>query len=273
MQSVVDRIYKYYEKENDKPPRDYLGASQLGADCERAIWYDYRWAKKKIFSGRMHRLFARGRLEEERLISDLKNALFATIQTIDPFTSEQLRAEAFEGHFSGSMDSIATGIDLDDPEKLFVLEFKTHNDRSYNDLVKNKVKNSKRQHYVQMQLYMGLFNIDQALYLAVNKDIEALYEEIVYFDKEMFDALMNKAERLIWSEQPPERINENISFYKCKMCDFKNVCHKVEKMDMNCRTCIHSEPMKNATWGCNKFSRTLDFEDQLKGCNKHDPIT
>ena len=35
----------------------HLGASIIGKDCERALWYDFRWVTRWAFTGRMLRLF------------------------------------------------------------------------------------------------------------------------------------------------------------------------------------------------------------------------
>lgn len=269
---LVDRIYKHYEARNDEPPRAYLGASQLGAECERATWYGYRWVKPSSFGGRMLRLFETGHLAEIRFAGDLE-AVGINVNTIDPNTGEQFRAVALEQHFSGSMDGIATGIDEKDPDKKYILEFKTHNEKSFNLLVKVGVENSKWQHYVQMQVYMGLFDIHQALYLAVNKNNDELYSEIVEFNREKFNLFMEKAKRIIVTSEPPAKLNNSPSFFKCKMCDYKDICHNGSSAAVNCRTCVHSGPAKGGMWKCRKYNRVLDVDMQAKGCPDHDPIT
>ena len=53
----------------DEGFRTHLGASLIGGECSRALWYGFRWATKPKFSGRILRLFNRGHLEEARFIS------------------------------------------------------------------------------------------------------------------------------------------------------------------------------------------------------------
>jgi hypothetical protein len=100
------------------------------------------------------------------------------------------------GHFGGSLDGVAKGLP-EAPKTPAVLEFKTHNDKSFTDLVKNKVQASKPQHYDQMNIYMGLMELDRALYMAVNKNTDDLYTEWVHFVQDRFHQLMAKAEHLI----------------------------------------------------------------------------
>lgn len=54
--------------ESDNKPRFYCGASAIGEECPRARWYDFRWASKVHFEGRMLRLFDRGHKEERRVL-------------------------------------------------------------------------------------------------------------------------------------------------------------------------------------------------------------
>lgn len=56
----------------DTEPRAHLGASIIGRDCYREIWYSFRWFTKKQFEGRMLRLFATGFKYEKRFIAVLE---------------------------------------------------------------------------------------------------------------------------------------------------------------------------------------------------------
>jgi hypothetical protein len=61
------------------PPREYLGASRLGAACERQLQYEYAKAPVdhgKGFSGRLLRIFERGHRTEDMVIRWLRMAGF-----------------------------------------------------------------------------------------------------------------------------------------------------------------------------------------------------
>jgi len=56
-----------------EPPRPHLGSSLLGHPCDRYLWLNFRWAVQEEFSGRILRLFRRGQLEENQIVSDLRS--------------------------------------------------------------------------------------------------------------------------------------------------------------------------------------------------------
>ena len=69
---TVDAIYAAYEAAADDGYRDHLGASLIGAACERALWYSFRWATRARHAGRRLRLFETGYLAEARFVADLR---------------------------------------------------------------------------------------------------------------------------------------------------------------------------------------------------------
>ena len=73
---LSDKIYEAYKKEvADKPQRlSRIGASGVGKECVRAIWFDWRGATKPEFPGRILRLFETGHQQEARVLADLERA-------------------------------------------------------------------------------------------------------------------------------------------------------------------------------------------------------
>src|SRR5260370_37914849 len=69
---VIPHIKDVYESDNSF--RRHLGASIIGIECARQIYYSFRWFKKRHFSDQRLRLVNRGHLEEARFI-----ALFLSI--------------------------------------------------------------------------------------------------------------------------------------------------------------------------------------------------
>ena len=108
---------------------------------------------------------------------------------------------------------------------MHVLEFKTHNAKSFADLQKNGVAKSKPVHYAQMQLYMALTGMTRAMYLAVNRDNDELYSERVNADADEAKRLIEKAERIIFAPEPPPGVSTKPDWYECKMCDHYDLCH------------------------------------------------
>lgn len=282
LDTTVKRIYDGYEaRARIAPPRVHLGASEIGGDCERAIWYSFRWVKTKEFPGRILRLFDTGKLEEDRIVADL-NAIGAEVRAFDMRTGRQYRIEAFGGHFGGSLDGLVKGV-IEAPRTWHVLEMKTHNDNSFISLTEKGVRESKPDHYYQMQVYMGLSHeaplsdvgvLDRAFYIAVNKNTDQIYIERVHYDMVAFERMMNKARRVIFGTTAPVKISTSATSIPCKWCNFKEVCHGKIGEDfvrplVNCRTCLHSTPYDDGTWRCEKWNRVLPPVEQRAGCEKH----
>lgn len=74
---VAEDINKYVIREYDGGHRNHLGASLIGHDCKRYLWYIFRWAFRETYKdeashARMQRLFNRGHREEARFIEWLE---------------------------------------------------------------------------------------------------------------------------------------------------------------------------------------------------------
>ena len=261
-----EAIFAGYEADASDGFRSHLGASLIGKACERALWYDFRWITKARFEGRVLRLFETGNREEERLVRNLRRT-GATVLEVDPETGRQFRVQAHGGHFGGSLDGVAIHL-LEAPKAWHVLEFKTHSNKSFTDLVAKKVRESKPQHFAQMQIYMHLMGMNRAMYLAVNKDTDDLYVQRVEADVAYTEQLLEKARRIIFAPTPLPRISEEPSWYQCRLCDHADVCHGPRAAEINCRTCLHSTPVEGG-WHCDRHQKPLSEVDQRTGCEQH----
>jgi hypothetical protein len=261
-----EAIFRGYEEDAGSGFRSHLGASLIGKDCERALWFDFRWTTPVRFPGRVLRLFETGQLEEARLVRNLRRT-GATVLEVDPETGRQFRVQAHGGHFGGSMDGVALGL-LEAPRTWHLLEFKTHSAKSFADLVAKKVRESKPQHYAQMQIYMHLGGLTRGMYVSVNKDTDDLYVERVEVDATYAQALLDKAGRVIFAVQPGPRISEDPAWFQCRLCDHQAVCHGQASAAVNCRTCLHATPVDGG-WACERHQRSLSEAEQCAGCENH----
>lgn len=255
-----------YEGQKDEF-RSHLGASMIGRECPRELWYNFHWAKPPSFEGRMLRLFNRGHLEEPRLVAMLM-MIGCEVWSQDA-DGNQFRISGVGGHFGSAIDGVLNNCP-DVPDEPILGEFKTHNDKSFKKLVADGVKKAKFEHYVQMQIYMGEYQLRYALYLAVNKNDDMLHGEIVEFDQPIYDTYMARADKIILSTTIPTRISDNSSFWKCMYCDFREICHLSGTPSVNCRTCAGSVPTEDGKYHCVKFSVVLDKKMQLTGCQEYD---
>ena len=262
-----DAIFAAYEADASNGFRSHLGASLIGKDCERALWYDFRWTTRVNHPGRLLRLFETGQLAEARLVQNLRRT-GATVLEVDPETGRQFRVQAHGGHFGGSLDGVALNL-LEAPRTWHVLEFKTHSAKSFGDLVAKCVRESKPQHFAQMQIYMHLTGITRAMYIAVNKDNDDLYVERVEADATFATRLLDKAQRVIFAAVPPDRISPDPTWYQCRLCDHAPLCQAGESPpEVNCRTCLHATPVKGG-WHCERHQKSLSEPDQRAACANH----
>lgn len=250
--------------------RSHMGGSLIGGECARAIWYGWRWVTKPKFPGRILRLFNRGHLEEARFIALL---LMIGVQVYQQDAQgNQFRISHANGHFGGSGDGVGVGIPDLDPATAALLEFKTHGEKSFKELVAKGVRDAKFEHYVQMNVYMRKMGLAVALYAAVNKNTDELYMEIVVLDIAVADQFLDRGEKLISLQDPPSRLNESPGFWKCRFCDHRGVCHNLPgaKAEVNCRTCKFSQPGENGQWVCNRYDQIIPKELQLTGCKDYE---
>lgn len=278
-----------YEGEKDEF-RSHLGGSMIGRECARELYYNFRWAKAPKFPGRMIRLFNRGHLEEPRLVA-LMMMLGCEVWSHDE-NGNQFKVSYYGGHFGSAIDAVVGGCQ-EFPDIPVLGEFKTHNDKSfkklagsnwkdYLDYVANPylpavefdgagVKIAKFEHYIQMILYMGYFNLTHAIYLAVNKDNDLLYGEIIEFDQAIYDMYVNRAGKIVFMNSGiPPRISENSGFWKCRFCAFKPICHQGEAPAVNCRTCAASCAVETGEWQCITFEKYIDKKTQMAACHEYD---
>lgn len=270
-------------REDSDPFRNHLGASLIGRDCPRELWYAFHWATHphdipqyhdgvcdgpncelcKFHRGRMLRLYNRGHIEEARFLAMLK-MIGCEVWQHDQY-GKQFGVSYHEGHFGGSSDLVVRGIP-DDPTQPLLTECKTHNAKSFAKLQSEGVRSSKFTHFIQMQIYMGGLQLERALYLAINKDNEDLYGELVSFDREQYWRYIERAGNLINLTEPPKKINESPGWYTCRFCDQRLLCHQGKPPHRNCRTCVFSSPTSNALWHCSNLGVNLNKQQQLLAC-------
>ena len=245
--------------------REHLGASLIGHACDRHIWYAFRWAKRPDFDGRLLRLFDRGKREEAVVAEELR-AIGVELHTDE--NGQQINCRDESGHFGGSVDGIGRGFP-EAPKTWAILEVKTHAARSFTDMKKKGVAESKPQHYAQMQSYMGLLGLDRAMYLAVNKDNDELYTEWVHFDEDAFAQMKVRARRIIDAKEPPAKLSEEPTHWQCKLCPYFSLCHEQAVAEMSCRTCCHASPVASGAWQCELRSALSHTGKQKEGCDDH----
>lgn len=267
--STIKAIVQHYEDHQDDGFRAHLGGSLIGRLCDRALWYTFHWCTTVRHSGQLLRLFQTGHLAEERFVADLRSVGITVFET-DPATGEQFRVSACNGHFGGSFDGVGQGF-MEAPKTWHLIEMKTHNEKSFNTLVKKGVREAKPEHFAQMQVYMYLADpkLTRAFYIAVNKNTDELYGERVRLDPAIGKACLDRASAIIDSDWPTNKISDDPSWYLCKFCDHHAICHGQTAPAVNCRTCLHSTPIEDGEWRCARHDMEIPLSVQKNGCDAH----
>lgn len=293
---VLPHIHDAYRGEQDNGFRSHLGASVLGGECDRALWYGWRWYTRSSFSGKMLRLFNRGHLEEGRFIALLLTCGIKIYQQDEH--GKQFKISHLLGHVGGSGDGVLVGIPDLDVGIAALGEFKTHGEKSFKELAGDNwnkfleftfgdaedptpqlftgtgVKEAKFEHYVQMQLYMYKMGLTIALYVACNKNTDEIYCELVPLDIPCAEMMLARGERIVRAEHPPAKISNSPGFWRCKFCPHLAPCQLKAVPERNCRTCIHSRPdleHGESEWECSFHAQKIDKLIQLKGCDSYTP--
>lgn len=176
------------------------------------------------------------------------------------------------GHHAGHSDGRARNIPDYDRwgltlEQWVLLEFKTHNERSFNELAASSVLASKYGHYAQSQRYMHKLGLPLCVYLAVNKNNDELYCEYIPIDPDFDVRLSYLAREIIYSDKPPPRISSSPSWWECRWCDARPQCHFAAPHDRNCRSCNQSTPVEDGRWHCNRWGRLIPIDFEPVGCD------
>lgn len=248
--------------------RGYLGWSNLGSPCERALWLGFRWAAKENFDGRMARLFETGHREEARVIDELR-AIGCKVWDRDEF-GRQFGVSAHGGHLRGHADAVVLGLP-EAPETPHLVDVKTINAKKFEELLKKGLRELFPRYWAQGQGYMGGLSLERAFFIFVCKDDDRIHCERFYFDPVEYQRLLARAERIITAPEPPPRISSDPAWWQCKTCAMHPLCHGDKAPEVNCRTCAHSTPEVDgdARWSCAHHRRDLTIEQQRTGCAGH----
>lgn len=261
------------EKYNDGH-RTHLGASLIGHECSRYLWYVFRWCFSEKFNGRMMRLFNRGHREEERFKEWLEG-IGAKVFTVDE-NGKQFQVSAVEGHFGGSMDGYCVLPERFRIEEPVLLEFKTNGTgRGFEDLKAKGMAISKPQHFAQTSIY-GYLSYEQfshVLYMNINKNDDSIHLEVTKLNHDLAKQMVLKAERIIVANEAPARLSDNPTFHKCSFCPAKDICHRGAIPEKNCRSCKFASAASNAEWHCKKFNSSIPKDFIPNGCGEYFPIT
>jgi CRISPR/Cas system-associated exonuclease Cas4 (RecB family) len=211
-----------------QPPRDYLGGSRIGEPCARRLAYEITLSRvdgDMGFGGGLLRIFDAGHRFEDLTIRWLQAAGF-DLRTRGR-DGRQFGFSIAGGRIRGHIDGVIVGgpdVGIGWPA---LFEHKAMNQKSWTDLVKRGLRQSKPLYFAQCQLYMAYMELDVALLTAMNKNTQELYHEVVPFDPADAQRLSDRAVdilRAVEAEELPPRIANAPDFHLCRRCPYARRC-------------------------------------------------
>lgn len=277
---ILEEIDEYCVRTYDGGHRSHLGASLIGRECKRYLWYVFRWCLHEKTTGRQQRLFNRGHREEARFIEWLEGIGFKVwFENRDEGPNEkgefpQYRISDVMGHFGGSLDGIAVLPERYGIAEPVLLEFKTNGTGAgFNKLADDGMPIAKPEHFAQTSTYGKKYNFRYCVYLNINKNDDSLHIEVVKLNHNLGEQMIMKAEQIIMSQTAPARLSDNPTFHKCGYCHMKEVCHKGAVVEVNCRSCAFARPVENAEWFCEVYNGIIPKDFIAKACPSYKAIT
>ena len=184
--------------------------------------------------------------------------------------------EHCEGHFGGRLD--------------FVVELPEHLQKEFNvfeplagecktsatgapfNKVRDGIEHSHPVHAAQNDIYGLKLGFRYGLYITTNKNDDDMIIHVREIDIENAHKNLLKAEEIVYSNTVPEKISNDPTYFKCRTCLHKKVCHAGEEPVKNCRSCVHSKPVENGEWFCTIFSGNIPKDFIPQGCDNWDGI-
>jgi len=278
--ALAQRLHNDMDAATVADPRKHswrLGPSSMDTDCDRKVWYGFRWVKVDIRDARMTRLLEHGHIQEPIFEAWIK-ATGTQVWTVDPNASpkamnKQYRVRAVGEHVGGYLDGIAMlPEDYKFPYPL-ILELKTSGTgKGFNDVAEKGVEIGKPSHAIQAGFYGWKYQFRYSLYLMLNKNDHDLTVQIIENDYAAAAMLEARMYDIVRAEKPPRRISENATDYRCKMCRFHGICHQGGDYEVNCRSCDYAEPIPGGEWQCNLYGRQIPRDVVKVGCANHHPV-
>jgi hypothetical protein len=263
-------------KQTGEKRRPYLGMSSLGKDCARELFYGFRWAKLQTFEAQTLRYFEDGHRTEDLVAERIKAVPGIELQTQsadDP--DRQIGWQDFGGHLRGHADGIIQGL-KQAPKTKHLWENKAVNEKKFKKLEKLRGVNEKLAlfqwdavYYAQQVLYMDYEGLTRSWMTVTTPGGRQQTAVRTEADPAHAVKLKEKAARIIFSDDAPDKFSDNDKAPPCLWCPFKEICRGREAAERNCRTCAHVQVKEDGTWACARKGETLDYEAQEKGCGDH----
>tara|TARA_B110000046_G_scaffold10626_1_gene10637 strand:- start:45050 stop:45862 length:813 start_codon:yes stop_codon:yes gene_type:complete len=245
---VIQAIDAGYADEKREKARRYLGASIIGTACEAVLGFNLRGFPNEPPNPRLKRIFNLGHILEDVVVKDLKEKAKLRLWEVDALTGKQHTYQEWGGHIVCHTDGL---VEDESDGTVMVLEIKSMNDASFSKFKKSGVKVSHPQYFGQVQMMMGMGELQQTLFVAINKNNCEYHVEVVDFDDFEYSFIKSKIERALSGQV--RKISTDETDWRCKGCFKRGVCWGDKEVVPSCPTCAFSLPRPDGKWQCTKL--------------------
>lgn len=209
---LAERLEEYFRREEAIRTRDYFYVTEV-AKCPRQIFYSVKGFPRPPLDGQTARKLAVGDDAHRRIVQALYS-LGLVVAAEVPIPENSL--------FHGRADAI---VSVDG--KNYVVEIKTVHPYNYEQMVAAP----RRDHLLQLQLYLHYFQIPQGIVLAENKANQELREFLVERDQGLIEQMLTTFEGLrklifVRGALPPQPDKSDWEYDQCRYCPYVEFCQE-----------------------------------------------
>ncbi|MDD5551979.1 MAG: PD-(D/E)XK nuclease family protein [Candidatus Pacebacteria bacterium] len=225
---LIEFIDQHYKDKYSERNQEHFYITDSGK-CPRAVYFSMKGYKKKEKEARALRIFDRGDIIHQRIMSVL-----LAIPEVRVVSSEiDIPSKEL---FHGRADAV-----ISVNNKLYVVEIKSSGEFKF-----RKLAEPEDAHKKQIQLYMHYFKIPQGIVIYENKNTQEMKEFDLKYDQKFCKKIISDFEELKYQIEneiiPPIPLdlkekresaeNRKGGFpWECEYCDFKDECDKIEKKE------------------------------------------
>ena len=219
MNEIVDNLIDTYLTRPEKvrvPGRFY--ASEMGM-CPRKLYFIHINPKK--IDDRLRRIFAVGNIYHDWIEKMFKET--EGVKLLHSERSVTLISPVSEVIIAGRLDDY---ILIERTGETVLIEVKSIKSFAY-------LKEPKKEHVVQINLYMKALGLKQGCLLYVKKDDLEIKTFVVDYNPELAREMVNKAEYIqhsINTNTPPQKCEDKDS-WQCKWCAYNLECAEATKQE------------------------------------------
>ncbi len=207
---LIERLEEYFQREERVRVRDYFYVTEV-AKCPRQIFYSAKGFPRPPLDGQTARKLAVGDAAHQRIVQALYG-MGIVVAAEAPIPENPL--------FHGRADVIVSV-----EGKNYVVEIKTVHPYNFEQMVAAP----RRDHYLQLQLYLHYFDIPQGVILAENKANQELREFLVDQDDEEIRRVLSTFEALrrtifLEGRLPPLPDKSDWEYDQCRYCPYVEFC-------------------------------------------------